>query len=93
MIFEWDENKNVKNKKKHHISFYEARDVFANEDTIISDDIKHSDKEKRFIAIGRSFQKNVLLVVFCIRYKDTIRIISARKATKKERRKFYDNQK
>lgn len=89
--FEWDENKNTINKQKHKISFDEAKTVFFDEDALIIDDPEHSDEEERFIILGFSAKANLLVVCHCYRSSDSvIRIISARKATKTER-KQYDN--
>ena len=83
--FEWDENKNLKNISKHGISFEEARTVFFDEQAILFDDPQHSDYEARFLLLGMSETANICIVCHCYRESDTvIRIISARKATKKE---------
>ena len=89
--FEWDENKNSINKKKHHISFEEARTVFYDEDALLIDDPDHSETEERFIILGNSIAANLLVVCHCYRESETvIRIISARKATKNESKQYYD---
>jgi uncharacterized DUF497 family protein len=62
LIFEWDKNKAQINLGKHKISFEEASSLFANENSITIDDPAHSLREKRFIAIGRSFEKRLLVV-------------------------------
>ena len=86
--FDWDENKNISNIRKHKISFNEAKTVFYDDDAILFDDPEHSIGEERFLIIGKSFENNVLIVSHCYRIKnkeeETIRIISARKATKSE---------
>jgi uncharacterized DUF497 family protein len=83
--FEWDEAKNRSNQKKHHVSFQEARTVFFDEGALIASDPDHSEDEDRFLIIGLSLQLRMLLVCFCDRRAGSvIRIISARKATKKE---------
>lgn len=88
--FEWDENKNSINKKKHHISFEEARTVFYDEDALLIDDPEHSETEERFIILGNSYAANLLVVCHCYRESETvIRIISARKATKNESKQYY----
>ncbi|HSR69810.1 MAG TPA: BrnT family toxin [Acidobacteriota bacterium] len=87
--FEWDEAKNESNRRKHGVSFEEARTVFFDEEAIEYPDPDHSDFESRFLMIGRSFRFRVLLVCHCFRESDSIiRIISARKATQKERKTF-----
>ena len=87
MIFEWDEEKNNLNKKKHRISFETAAHVFDDPDYIEMFDFEHSKEEDRYIAIGRVGE--VLFVVFTER-KENIRLISARLATESERRLYYD---
>lgn len=85
MKFEWDENKNLINQKKHGINFDEASSVFFDERAILFDDPEHSDYEDRFLLLGMSETANVCIVCHCYRESDTvIRIISARKATRKE---------
>lgn len=86
--FEWDENKAKINKRKHGITFEEATTAFADELSITIDDPLHSEDEDRLILIGKSQYFNTLVVVHVER-RDVLRIISARKATKKER-KFYE---
>ena len=88
--FDWDPRKNKANIKKHGVSFEEAQGVFFDEDAIVYDDPDHSDEEDRFLIIGRSFKLRVLFVCYCYQPDDSvIRMISARKATSKERF-FYD---
>ena len=88
--FEWDENKNNINKKKHHISFEEAKTVFYDEEALVIDDPEHSETEERFIILGFSNKANLLLVCHCYRDSDSvIRIISARKANKNESGQYY----
>lgn len=83
--FEWDENKNRINQKKHGISFDEATTVFYDEEALVIDDPEHSEEEDRFIILGLSSRANLLVVCHCCRDSDTvIRIISARKATRTE---------
>jgi len=85
----WDENKNHENIKKHKISFEEAGTVFYDPNGKLIDDPDHSDNEDRFIFLGLSKMLNLLVVCHCYRENDeTIRIITARKATKKEA-KYY----
>lgn len=89
--FEWDENKNSINKKKHKISFEEARTVFYDEEALVIDDPEHSEDESRFIILGLSQRANLLVVCHCYRASDTvIRIISARKATTTEERQYHN---
>nr|WP_315103829.1 BrnT family toxin [uncultured Catonella sp.] len=84
-IFDWNENKNQINIKKHGIGFDEASSVFYDENAILFDDPIHSEYEDRFLLLGVSNNANICLVCHCYRESDTvIRIISARRATKKE---------
>ena len=87
-IFEWDKNKARINQKKHTISFEEASTVFRDFLSLTIPDPKHSDKEERFITIGLSYRQKLVVVVHCDR-GDIIRIITARKANKRER-KYYE---
>ncbi len=91
MKFEWSSAKATSNLKKHGVSFEEARSVFYDEFAVQFYDSESSDlKEDRFLMLGVSCNSRVLLVCHCERDSgNTIRIISARKATKKER-KFYE---
>lgn len=87
--FEWDENKNVINQKKHRISFDEARTVFYDEEARVINDPEHSEEEERFVILGLSKKANLLVVCHCYRASETvIRIISARKATKTETKQY-----
>lgn len=84
-LFDWDENKNAINIVKHGISFKEASTVFFDERALIFDDPEHSEQEERFLILGISEDANLCIVCHCYRESDTvIRLISARKATKKE---------
>lgn len=88
--FEWDEDKNKANRKKHGIWFEEALSVFDDIHGRLFLDSEHSNHEDRFILIGHNSSSKLLVVVHCHRDSDSIiRIISARKATKKER-SFYE---
>ena len=86
--FEWDKIKAHSNKVKHDIEFEEAKTVFYDYFARVFDDILHSVVEQRFIMIGYS-NKNRLLIVSYSERNDRIRIISARKVTKNER-KLYE---
>ncbi len=84
--FEWDEHKNQINQRKHGVSFEEAASVFYDEYAILFDDPEHSAEEDRFLIIGTTTKERICIVSHCYRGADgTIRIISARKATKTER--------
>ncbi len=83
--FEWDKNKERINRRKHGISFEEAKSVFYDDAALVIDDPEHSEEEERFIILGLSNRANMLVVCHCCRASETvIRIISARKATKTE---------
>jgi len=83
--FTWDETKNKSNQRKHGVSFEEAKTVFFDENAIEFPDPDHSKDEDRFIMLGFSHKLRMLVVCYCYRQKETIiRIISARKATRKE---------
>ena len=85
MQFEWDENKNQANIEKHGISFSEASTVFYDENAVLFDDPDNSENEDRFLIIGFSQKARICIVSHCYRGNDdVIRIISARKATKRE---------
>lgn len=89
ITFEWDEKKNEINKKKHKISFEEAKTVFYDEEALLIEDPEHSSEEERFIILGLSKKANLLVVCHCYRASETvIRIISARKATKTEEKQY-----
>ncbi len=89
MEFEWNEKKNINNHLKHGVWFEEAQTTWADESSLEFYDPEHSDYEERFIRLGYSSNSNLLLVVFCERNEhDTIRIISARKATPKEKGQY-----
>lgn len=88
MEFEWDEQKEKINIKKHHISFNIAKKVFNDINRIEIYDMQHSVEEDRYNTIG--MVEDVLFVVYTER-KEKIRLISARLATEKERSLYYDN--
>jgi uncharacterized protein len=83
--FEWDKSKNQANKRKHGISFEEAKTVFYDESARIIHDPDHSDIEDRYILLGLSYKLRILVIVRAYKQSDeVIRIISARKASKNE---------
>ena len=87
--FEWDPNKATSNERKHGVSFDEASTVFSDDHAILLDDTEHSDDEDRFLLLGLS--SNLRTIVVCHAYRpaeDVIRLISARKATRRERRDY-----
>jgi uncharacterized protein len=83
--FTWDAHKNAENKRKHGVGFEEACSVFFDERAKLIDDPDHADSEDRFVLLGMSRSLRILLVCHCYRNDDEeIRIISARKAVKRE---------
>jgi uncharacterized DUF497 family protein len=83
--FEWDASKAAANVKKHGISFQEAQSIFYDEFAVQFFDEEHSSEEERFLLLGMSTGARLLLVCHCERESgNIIRIISARKATKRE---------
>jgi len=92
LLFEWDTDKAKKNIKIHGVSFDEASTAFKDDLSLTIYDPLHSEEEDRLILIGNSC-KNRLLVIVHIERGDKIRIISARKTTKKERKQYEENAK
>ncbi len=88
--FEWDERKNRSNQKKHGVSFNEAKTVFIDEFGRLIPDPDHSNDEDRFVFMGMSSRFRLLIVCHCERNADIIRIISARKAEKHERKQYEE---
>ena len=87
--FEWDRRKESANRKKHGVSFAEAKTAFFDENARVIADPDHSDEEDRFILLGLSSQLRLLVVCHCYREdQDTVRIISARKANRSERHEY-----
>jgi len=83
--FEWDTKKSSLNRRKHGVTINEAKTIFYDENAIRYFDPDHSQDEDRFIMLGMSFRLRILVVYHCYRANNkTIRIISARKATKSE---------
>ena len=89
LSFEWDPGKAAQNLRKHGVSFGEVVSVFSDERARLIDDPDHSADEERFILLGLSASLRVLVVVHCYRRSGSaIRLISARNATREEKR-FY----
>ena len=92
--FSWDARKVRQNVKSHKLSFEEASTVFYDDKAIEFFDPDHSIKEDRFLMLGVSWRLRVVVVCYCLRKKGSeIRIISARKATKKEEKVYIGRQK
>ncbi|HOD83964.1 MAG: hypothetical protein BWX88_00679 [Planctomycetes bacterium ADurb.Bin126] len=88
--FEWDESKSRLNRRKHGVTFEEAQTVFLDENALQFHDPDHSADETRFLMLGISLRLRVLVVCHCYRASDTvIRIISARKANKREEADYW----
>lgn len=86
--FEWDEGNEEKNWRKHKVATKESEEVFANTPLFMFPDPRHSQKEERFVAYGRTKTGRHLTLVFTKR-ENRIRVISARDQNKNERR-YYD---
>lgn len=86
--FDWDAGNSEKNRIKHNVENWECEQIFFNDPLIILDDPKHSIREKRFAAFGRTDTGRILAVIFTMRGK-LIRVISARDMSRKERN-FYE---
>ena len=91
LSFDWDQWNVQKNEVKHGVSSLEAESAFFDENAIIFSDMLHSTiQEERWILYGKSMYHKILMVAFTIR-EDRIRIISARKASRKERKIYEEN--
>ena len=88
--FEWDPRKDAANRRKHGVGFTEATTVFGDPLSITVSDPDHDAEEERFIIVGLSRGRKCLIVVHTVR-ESSIRIISARIATKHERRIYEEN--
>ncbi len=89
LTFEWDEDKAKTNFRKHKVTFEEAKSVFNDPLLLTFPDPDHSDDEERYLNIGMSLKRRVLIVVHTERYQ-TIRLISSRKATRSQRRAYKE---
>ncbi len=85
--FDWDEGNKYKNEKKHNVKFKETEEIFSDKPVYFRDNA-HSAQEIRWYAIGFSEKDRILKIVFTYR-KEKIRVISARAASKKERKIYY----
>lgn len=91
LTFDWDKEKSTSNRAKHGISFEEAQTVFLDENALLIHDPDHSVGEDRFILLGLSVKFRVLVVCHCYRKSnEVIRIISARKATRTEQKRYWE---
>lgn len=89
MVYEWDSGKAAANLKKHRIAFAEAATVFLDPLAVTYQDPDHSEGEQRYVTIGQSTRGRVILVAHLDR-GDRVRIISARRATRKEAHEFRE---
>ncbi len=92
IIFDWDQWNIQKNETKHGISSLEAESTFYDKNLVIFKDIKHSTNEDRLIAYGKSAYNNIIMIAFTVR-NEKIRIISARKASRKEKNIYEEKKK
>ena len=89
--FSWDPHKAKANLRKHRVSFEEAETIFLDEHALLIDDPEASGKEERFVLLGLSAKPRVLVVCHCLREEGSvIRIISARRANKREERDYWE---
>jgi uncharacterized DUF497 family protein len=88
LIFDWDQQKDASNQQKHDVAFQEAKTAFTDECARLIADPDHSEDEERFLLLGTSIHSRLLVVCHCIREGDTIRLISARKANKREQKTY-----
>lgn len=89
LTFEWDQAKASVNLRKHGVSFEEAATAFADELSLTIPDPDHSQVEERFILLGTSYRGKMLVVVHTER-GDSIRVISARPASRRERQQYEE---
>ena len=89
--FEWDSAKNLLNRRKHGVSFELAQSVFLDENALLISDPDHSGKDDRFVLLGLSSDVHILAVCHCYRKNDeVIRITSARRAARHERKQYWE---
>jgi len=90
-VFEWDPRKAAANAEKHGVSFDEAVTIFLDTNALDGPDLQHSTAEARFRRLGRSAEGRILVVVYALRstgHAETIRLISARRASRREREAY-----
>jgi uncharacterized DUF497 family protein len=87
LTFEWDSRKARSNIAKHGVTFEEASTVFADSLSLTIPDPEHSESEQRYVTMGRAFTGKLLVVAHTDR-GDNIRLISARRASRRERRSY-----
>ena len=88
--FEWDESKDAENRRKHGVTFEEAKTVFLDDFARLIADPDHSIGEERFLLLGMGIRRRILVVCHLDMGLDVIRIISARRANRRERKQYED---
>jgi uncharacterized DUF497 family protein len=89
--FEWDPRKAAENLRKHGVAFTEAETVFEDDEALLLPDPHHSHSEERFLLLGASAARHILVVVHCERFHGSlVRIISARNADRDERAQYVE---
>ena len=88
--FVWDGRKNATNRRKHGVTFEEARTAFLDQEAKVYFDPDHAEDEDRFVLLGMSLELRVLVVCHCYREAEAVvRIISARRANKREQKDYW----
>jgi uncharacterized DUF497 family protein len=82
--FEWDESNTLKNWERHGVAPEEAEDIFFNDPLVVRSDVRHSKRERRYYALGRTDRARYLFVAFTIR-GSRLRVVSVRDMSRKER--------
>ncbi len=90
--FDWDEANQEKNWTKHQVSSMECEQVFFNLPLLVVEDLKHSQREKRYYLLGKTDEARLLFIVFTVR-KKLVRVISARDMSRKERKVYQSYEK
>jgi len=90
--FEWDDGNAGKNCERHGVADFECEEVFFHEPLIVRRDAGHSQREARWVALGRTVRDRKLFVAFAVR-QGFIRVISARDMTRRERKAYEDHEK
>ena len=89
--FDWDDGNSRKSADKHDVSQAEAESIFFNDPLIVIEDAKHSEREQRFHALGKTGQNRLLHITFTLRQSGTmVRVISARDMHRKERKAYEE---
>ena len=88
LAFDWDPHTDAASRKKNDVSFQAAKTAFTDDFARLIADPDHSEEEDRFILIGTSIHSRLLVVCHCVRGGETIRIISARKANRREQKTY-----